>query len=123
MSMKEDIKTAIDARNTISFTDKKGGYRELEPHHYGQRVRNVGYHLLKSPPTDAVFGYQVGGVSESNSKNGKEITFREFKLHEIKDLRVNKDKFFEIREEYDPDDRRWNIEYGVASSPKGHTPS
>lgn len=117
MVIKEELRSAIDARNIISFLDKNGGYRELEPHHYGQRVRTVQYTLLKNPPVDSVFGFQVGGVSESNSKKGKEITFREFKLHEISDLRVNKERFFEVRKEYDPNDRRWVIEYGVANSP------
>ena len=116
MSIKDDLKIAIDARNTISF-NYKGHSRVAEPYHYGVPVMTPQYKLIKKPPVDSLLCYQIGVTSNSHLTKGKPLTYRMMALNEISNLRINENEKFNIRSDYDPNDRKWRIEYGVASSP------
>lgn len=116
MSIKDDLKIAIDARNTISF-NYKGHSRVAEPYHYGVPVMTAQFKLIRKPQVDSLLCYQIGGTSNSNLTKGKPVVFRTMALNEINNLKINENEKFDIRSDYDPKDRRWKIEYGVASSP------
>lgn len=116
MSIKDDLKVAIDARNTISF-NYKGHLRVVEPYHYGVLLMTPQFKLISKPQVDSLLCYQIGGTSHSHLTKGKPITFRVMTLNKISDLKINENEQFEVRSDYEPNDRRWRVEYGVANSP------
>jgi hypothetical protein len=116
MGIKDDLKRAIDARNIISF-NYKGHTRVVEPYHYGLLYMTPQYKLIKKPQEDSLLCYQIEGTSSSNLKKGKPIEFKTMVLNGIENLKINENRSFDVRSDYDPNDRKWKIEYGVAHSP------
>lgn len=116
MNIKDDLKRAIEAKNTISF-DSQGHSRIAEPYHYGIPVMTAQYRMIKKPQEISLLCYQIGGGSNSNLKTGKPITFRTIPFSGIANLKINENETFNIRNDYDSADRRWKIEYGVANLP------
>jgi hypothetical protein len=114
MGIKDDLKRAIEARNTISF-DYKGHRRIVEPYHYGIPVMTAQDRMIKKQQEASLLCYQIGGGSNSNLKTGKPITFRTIPFSGINNLKINENETFNIRDDYDSADRKWSIEYGVAN--------
>jgi len=121
MKIKEELRKAIDARNAVSFLYNNEYERIVEPHHYGIQLMTPRYKFIKAPQEDALLCWQIGGESKSNIKTGKPIEFKTFKLNLISNFRINEQENFEIRDKYNPADKKWKIEYGVTDSPN-YTP-
>jgi hypothetical protein len=115
MGIKDDLKRAIDARNIISF-NYRGHTRVVEPYHYGLLYRTPQNKLIKKPQEDSLLCYQIEGTSNSNLKKGKPIEFKTILLNGIENLKIDENRNFDVRSDYDPNDRRWKIEYRVAHS-------
>jgi len=96
VSFKNSLRQAINERQLISFGYKKHP-RIAEPYHYGIYAQQGNV------------CYQIAGSSSS----GKQIGFKAMSLNKIKNLTINKEENFMVRRDYNPQDKRWKIEYGV----------
>ena len=111
MIIKEKLKSAIDARNIISF-QYKGHHRIAEPYHYGDLIRTPKHDPINPPKENYFFCYQTGGTSAS----GKIDDYKTMDLKLIINFKIEKETF-EVRDNYDPESRQWDIMYGVATPP------
>jgi len=90
------IKQAIENKQLLSFEykDKK---RLVEPYTFGQSKQGK----------DTLSAFQIEGGSDATA----DMTWRQFPLREMKNLKLLDDKFEEIREDYDPENARMSFIY------------
>ena len=94
--MENIIKTAIENKQLLSFVYKNKN-RIVEPYTFGES--NSG--------KDTLSAFQI----ECENDSSGDLTWRQFALREIKDLKLMDTKFEEIREDYHPDNARMNFIY------------
>lgn len=87
--LNEVICEAIKSRKIISFIYEGGG-RYVEPYCYG---------ILKNG-NEALRGYQIKGYSSS----GKIFGWKLFHISKMKGIKIENEKFTEIRPRYNPND-------------------
>ena len=94
--MENIIKTAIENRQLLSFVCK-GKNKIVEPYTFGE----------SSSGKDTLSAFQIedGGNSSGN------LTWRQFAIRDIKDLKLLDTKCAEIREDYHVDNARMNFIY------------
>jgi len=90
------IKQAIENKQLLSFGYKDKS-RIVEPYTFGQ----------SSSGKDTLSAFQIEGGSEGDG----DMTWRQFALREMKNLKLLDDKFEEVREDYDPENARMSFIY------------
>lgn len=107
MGIKKSIKQAISQRSLVSFK-YKGYARTAEPYHYGKLLKNPNNIPIHPAKPDQFLCFQISGFS----KSGK-MGYKAMDLHLLKNLQIIEKIHFKVRSAYNPNDQRWEIEYGV----------
>jgi len=90
------IKQAIENKQLLSFVYQKKN-RLVEPYTFGQSKQGK----------DTLSAFQIEGGSDVSA----DMTWRQFALREMKNLKLLDDKFTEVREDYDPENARMSFIY------------
>jgi hypothetical protein len=92
--MNHDLVRAIVDKCLIEFVYKVGRTRIVEPHDYGIR------HGIES-----VLGFQISGGSQSGTSHG----WKQFEVHQMRQLRVLERRFAGTRADRSQHHRTWDL--------------
>jgi hypothetical protein len=91
--MKDELMRAIGEKHVVEFVYRSGRPRAVEPHDYGIRGG-----------AESLLGYQISGESRSGSSHG----WKEFKVAEMRQLRVTDRTFPGSRGDSAQQHRAWD---------------